>query len=138
MLTAEQAQLTHLDLSGNRLDRDAGNILGKALRINNTLLTLSLRLNSLKDCGGWALFAGMRDNISLQLINVSANGLGSRVVEELSTMDQEGKTRSRRRSFAPTIVLTSNPFSSEDMEILRSLRSLKIDTRQGPVSQRGV
>lgn len=125
LMTEENAQLTYLDLSGNRLDQNAGNILGKALRINNTLLTLSLRLNRLKDCGGWALLACLRENCSLQLINVSANGLGSRVVGELSVLEQSKTSR----SFTPTIVLTSNPFLSQDMEILRSFRSFKIDTR---------
>ena len=125
LLMPENALLTYLDLSGNKLDQNAGIILGNALECNKSLLTLNLRLNSLKDCGGSALFAGLRENVSLELINVSANGLGSRVVKDLSILEQD-KARS---SFKPTIVLTSNPFLSQDMDILRSFRALKIDTR---------
>ena len=125
LLMPENAILTYLDLSGNKLDQNAGIILGNALECNKSLLTLNLRLNSLKDCGGSALFAGLRENVSLELINVSANGLGSRVVKDLSILEQD-KARS---SFKPTIVLTSNPFLSQDMDILRSFRALKIDTR---------
>ena len=69
--------ITSLILCDNQIHADGGKYLGKALKLNDTLLELDLRLNRLSDVGGALLFNGLVSNSSLNSLNVSCNSLGT-------------------------------------------------------------
>ena len=54
-----------------------GRYLGRALRGNDSLLSINLRLNRLTDDGGRAFLEGLHGNGTIVNINLSANSLGS-------------------------------------------------------------
>ena len=66
---------TSLDLCDNAVHAEGGRYLGRALRRNDSLVELNLRLNRLTDEGGRMLFEGIKDNSSLAVLNVSSNSL---------------------------------------------------------------
>jgi len=92
--------LTNLNLADNQIHAEVtsqhegilglvlqgGRYLGRALRVNDSLLSVNVRLNRLIDDGGRALLEGLHGNRALTNINLSANSLGSMAASSLVTV----------------------------------------------------
>ena len=65
---------------GQQIHAEGGRYLGRALRSNDYLFSLNLRLNRLMCEGGRTLLEGLRDNASVTRLNLSGNRLGSESV----------------------------------------------------------
>jgi Ran GTPase-activating protein (RanGAP) involved in mRNA processing and transport len=74
--------LTHLDLTGNVLDRDACRQLAGALVDNTTLATLKLASMNVEEEQFVIFFApALQANVGLHHLDLSSNKLGARFVE---------------------------------------------------------
>ena len=77
-------KIRDLNLADNAIGVGGGKALGKALQLNTTLETLSLRLNRLLDDGASPVVLGLKANTSLKTLNLSNNELGSNASEALA------------------------------------------------------
>ncbi|XP_052238543.1 leucine-rich repeat-containing protein 74A-like [Dreissena polymorpha] len=68
--------ITHLDLSYNTLEEQAGLMLGSSLARNNTLVSLNLSWNKIRGKGAVAIFRALMLNNTVSNLNISWNGLG--------------------------------------------------------------
>ena len=100
----------------------------------SSLIELNLRLNRLTDNGGKALLQGLRDNGSLQLLNLSANSLAEQSADELSTLFQFP------HSALAAIDLSNNElnepeFSSIESSLSNNMSLTSLDLRNNRVSK---
>ena len=75
-----------LNLCDNQIHAEGGRYLGRALRRNESLIELNMRLNRLTDEGGRMLLEGLRDNGSLQLLNLSSNSLAAETTRSFASL----------------------------------------------------
>lgn len=75
-----------LDLSDNLLDSESGQYLASALRRNDTLADLSLRLNQLGDAGAVPLLEAAAGHSCLQSLDLASNGLGRASAEAFASL----------------------------------------------------
>ena len=75
-----------LNLCDNQIHAEGGRYIGRALRRNESLIELNMRLNRLTDEGGRMLLDGLRDNGSLQLLNLSSNSLAQETTRSFSSL----------------------------------------------------
>jgi hypothetical protein len=75
-----------LNLCDNQIHAEGGRYIGRALRRNESLIELNMRLNRLTDEGGRMLLEGLRDNGSLQLLNLSSNSLAQETTKSFSSL----------------------------------------------------
>ena len=76
-----------LDLSSNFLcydDQSSFNMLGSALRINNTLISLNISFNDISDTKMNDVVDGLYYNKTIQLLDISNNELTSHITENLA------------------------------------------------------
>lgn len=62
--------LTHLNLSNNTIGFDGSRYLAQALKLNNTLEHLSLKLNAIDDKAGAKFFKDLTFNTNLKVLDV--------------------------------------------------------------------
>ncbi|KAJ3276113.1 T-complex-associated testis-expressed protein 1 [Terramyces sp. JEL0728] len=84
LLSGPKSNIETLILSNNQISNEGVRCIGKALQVNNTLLSLDLRLNHLYDYGGHLLFLCLIKNKTLAQLDVSGNGLEHRSVAALA------------------------------------------------------
>jgi len=118
--------LCSLDMMGNKIDSQGGSLLGQALATNESLLSLNLRLNHLGDGGGSALLDCLANNVTLRYLNLSANELASLSANALVNMLESNDSLSLE-----AVIITSNPFSDEDEEAIKSCDRCFLDVRGG-------
>lgn len=92
-----------------------GRYLGNALRVNQSLVSLNLRLNRLKDEGGQLLLEGLLETSVLRVLNLAANSLGSSTALTLSRILLSESSHLR------DVDLTSNQLGTSDVEILHEV-----------------
>ncbi len=130
-LAAPESVLCSLELMGNKIDSKGGSILGKSLATNESLLTLNLRLNDLGDLGGSALLDCLWNNATLRHLNLSGNNLASSSANSLVKMLESNDCLSLE-----AVIITSNPFSEEDEEAIKSCDRCYLDVRGGSSPER--
>ena len=118
--------LCSLDVMGNKICSDGGSVLGNKLAENESLLSLNLRLNYLDDIGGSALLDSLVSNTTLEYLNLSGNNLASRSANALVNV-----LESNDKLSLGAVIITSNPFSEEDEEAIKSCDRCYVDMRGG-------
>jgi len=113
-------------MMGNRIDSEGSYVLGQALVANEALMNLNLRLNNLGDVGGSVLLECLAKNKTLRYLNLSANNLGSSSANTLVNLLESNNSLSLE-----TVMITSNPFSDEDEEAIKSCKQCFLDVRGG-------
>lgn len=111
---ATSSMLSHLDLSGNKVCQKGAARLGAALAYNESLTSLNLALNELGDDGGVQLLKGVAQNQYLRNINLSSNLLSDGSARIILGLQE---------TCIESIVLTSNLFSDEDLKKLAQHRA---------------
>jgi Leucine-rich repeat (LRR) protein len=101
--------LSHLDLSGNKICHLGAAKIGAALVDNESLVSLNLGLNKLEDQGGVNLFQCIAQNSNLKVVNVSADKLGAETASVIVQLVAPKATS------IESLVLTSNSFSDDDL-----------------------
>ena len=112
LIAPSESILTSLELSGNTISSEGASIIGQAIATNESLLSLTLRLNNIGDEGGKDLFEGLQ-NSTLRHLNVAANKLGSSSAIALLKMLEEPQNCALE-----SIVLVSNLFTEGEMAAL--------------------
>ena len=98
-----------------------GRYLGRALRINESLVDLNLRLNRLLDEGGRVLLDGLCNSCKLAHLNLSGNSLAGNFVMALTRILASGN------SLIQTLDLSCNELTDDDIEaIARALENNKV------------
>ena len=115
-----------------QIHADGGKFLGRALKRNDSLIDLNLRLNRLSDEGGRMLFEGLRHNSSVTSLNVSSNALDGEATKALVVCVASPD------SGLVTVDLSGNRLQEPDVDVLKdalqenaSLTAL--DLRSNPV-----
>ncbi|XP_078381783.1 uncharacterized protein LOC144664463 isoform X6 [Oculina patagonica] len=105
-------QLTHLDLSGNKISSTGATALADALQSNRVLERLDLSSNKIDCSGAAALAKALRFNRSLTHLDLKSNDIGdSGALEFAETLEY---------NFTLTVLdLTSNPIGELGVENLR-------------------
>jgi Ran GTPase-activating protein (RanGAP) involved in mRNA processing and transport len=70
----------HLNLSNNNIGYDGSRYIAQALKINKTLETLNLKLNTLNDKAGSKLFKDLAFNTKLKRLDLEANSFSGLVL----------------------------------------------------------
>lgn len=109
LIADEDSILACLDLTGNRICSQGGIVLGRAIATNESLLSLTLRLNNIGDDGGRGLVEGLRTNNTLQHLNLSANKLGKDTAAALLALLPSSECN------LESLALTSNSFAEEEL-----------------------
>ena len=98
-----------------------GRYLGRALRGNDSLINLNLRLNRLVDDGGRVLVEGLHSNSSITDINLAANSMGSDSANALASILADPQSRLH------SLDLSCNDFTEKDLKhIAQSLDQNKV------------
>mmetsp|Transcript_9505 Transcript_9505/g.38794 ORF Transcript_9505/g.38794 Transcript_9505/m.38794 type:complete len:203 (+) Transcript_9505:873-1481(+) len=90
--------------------RQGGRYLGRALKMNQSLQFLNLRLNRLTDSGGQSLLEGLHQQSTLTNLNIAANSLGSAFARSFAVVLQERQVKLR------FVDVSSNDLNNEDVE----------------------
>ncbi len=130
-LAPPESALCSLELMGNKIESEGGSVLGDSLAANESLLTLNLRLNNLGDLGGSALLDSLWKNATLRYLNLSGNNLASSSANSLVKMLESNDSLSLE-----AVIITSNPFSEEDEEAIKSCDRCFLDVRGGSSPER--
>ena len=72
-----------MDLSSNQIDDEGGKELGRMLRTNTSLKTLTLRDNALRQATGHAFVEALSDNRSLQSVSLGYNSISLKYIQEI-------------------------------------------------------
>lgn len=128
-VSSSSSILASLDLMGNRIGGEGGSLLARDLTKNESLLTLNLRLNNIGDDFGSDLLNCLRSNTTLRSLNLSANNLGSRSANALVALFESNNSLSLE-----TVTITSNAFTDEDEEAIKSCKQCFLDPRSGTSS----
>lgn len=121
--------LSHLDLRGNKICQVGATKIGAALMGNESLVSLNLGLNSLGDTGGANLFKCISQNQDQNTSLKHINVFANKLGNETAKVIAE--LVAPKETSIESIVLTSNLFSKDDLAMLGQHRICLV----GPISE---
>ena len=129
-LDRQDTILTHLNFAGNEIQAEGGRMLGRIIKDNISLEVIDLRMNLFGDEGGKMIIEALKKNNSLQYLNLSHNDLSSGSADVVCKLLETCKERNSQLN---NLSLCGNAFTNSDLKRMetsaRSEGMNIIDTR---------